>query len=591
MRFSLDQSAERDWFNLEVTVSVGGDNVALTDLLYALSEGQTHLLMASGRYIPLHHPVFARIKELIVEAKSIHEFEGDKLMMSRYQAGMWEELMRLGIVDKQHRAWQSAMQKLLGAQIFSDMDAPKLLEATLRDYQLTGFGWLAFLAAHKLGGVLADDMGLGKTIQVISLILWMKEQAGDAMKPVLVVAPTSVVENWDSELAKFAPTLSKVVMRSGNRTAKLKVAKGADVVVTSYALLRRDFEQINDAVWGSVVLDEAQAVKNHQSQGYAQIRKLRADHKIALTGTPLENNLMELWAIMSVVAPGLLPKPRDFSNLYAKPIEQARDRVQLDRLRLRLKPFMMRRTKSAVAKELPPKTEQVLVVELDPKQRRLYDVQLARERQKVLGLLSGGGLQKNRFMVLKSITLLRQLCLHPGLVDAKHKALNSSKLEALKPQLDEIVKEGHQVLIFSQFTSFLSYAREMVEEMGIEYAYLDGKTKKRAEAVDYFRTGKAPVFLISLKAGGVGLNLTEADYCVMLDPWWNPAVESQAIDRTHRIGQTSHVMVYRMIAKQTIEEKVLALQQKKRQLFTNVLEDGQLFGTAITEDDIRQIFS
>jgi SNF2 family DNA or RNA helicase len=402
-----------------------------------------------------------------------------------------------------------------------------------------------------------------------------------------------VVENWEGELERFAPSLSAVVMKSGDRTADHAAASEADVVITSYALLRRDFDQLEAIDWSSVILDEAQFIKNHQSQAYSQIRQLKADYKIALTGTPLENNLMDIWSIASVVAPGLFPKPKHFIELFQKPIEKVGDQLALTRLRTRLRPFMMRRTKSNVAAELPPKVEQILAVELSPKHRKLYDLHLQRERQKVLGLMQDGGLNKNRFAVLKSITLLRQLCLHPALADKTsptNATIPSSKLETLRPLLEELLAEHHRVLIFSQFTSFLTYAKQMVGDMGITYSYLDGSTKQRGDVVKAFQEGTSQVFLISLKAGGVGLNLTQADYCVMLDPWWNPAAENQAIDRTHRIGQTNTVMVYRLIAKDTIEEKVLALQQKKRQLFQNVLEDGDIFSTAITEDDIRQIF-
>jgi SNF2 family DNA or RNA helicase len=361
------------------------------------------------------------------------------------------------------------------------------------------------------------------------------------------------------------------------------------VTTTSYTLFRLDIDAYAAADWSGLVLDEAQFVKNHQSKVYQCARRLPAPFKLAITGTPMENNLMELWSLLSITAPGLFPNPTRFRDTFARPIERQADAELLARLRRRIKPLVKRRTKAQVAPELPAKQEQVLSIELDPKHRRIYQRHLQRERQKVLGLIDD--VDRNRFTILRSITLLRQLSLHPGLIDAEHLALGSAKIDALLEQLDDVVAGGHRALVFSQFTGFLAQVRDRLDAAGVDYCYLDGSSRNRAAIVARFKDGAAPVFLVSLKAGGFGLNLTEADYCFLLDPWWNPATETQAIDRTHRIGQTRNVVVYRVIAKDTIEEKVLALASRKAELFEGVMNEGNAFGTALDADDIRALVS
>jgi SNF2 family DNA or RNA helicase len=363
---------------------------------------------------------------------------------------------------------------------------------------------------------------------------------------------------------------------------------GADVVVTSYALLRIDFDRYAELGWSGLILDEAQFAKNHQSKIYQCARRLTAPFKLAITGTPMENNLMELWALLSIAAPGLFPRPERFRDYYARPIERDGQADLLGQLRRRIKPLVMRRTKELVAADLPPKQEQVLEVDLHPRHRRVYQTHLQRERQKILGLIHD--MNANRFTILRSLTLLRQLSLHAGLVDEAHYDVPCAKIEVLLEHLRDVAGGGHRALVFSQFTGFLRIVAERLDAEGIAYCYLDGKTRDRAAVIEDFREGTAPVFLISLKAGGFGLNLTEADYCFLLDPWWNPATETQAIDRTHRIGQTRNVMVYRLIAAGTIEEKVMALKERKAELFSSVIDSGNAFGSALSADDIRGLF-
>jgi len=364
---------------------------------------------------------------------------------------------------------------------------------------------------------------------------------------------------------------------------------GADVVVTSYALFRIEFEAYDALPWSALVLDEAQFVKNHQAKTYQCARRLAAPVKVAITGTPLENSLMDLWSMLSIVAPGLFPNPTRFTDVYRTPIEREGDAERLATLRRRVRPLMRRRTKEQVAADLPAKMEHILEVELNPRHRTIYDRQLQRERQKVLGLIED--MSKNRFEIFRSLTLLRQLSLDPALVDPAHSKVGSAKVDALLESLRDVVDGGHRALVFSQFTGFLRVVRDRLDAEGVPYVYLDGRTRNRAARVEEFRSGVAPVFLISLKAGGFGLNLTEADYCFVLDPWWNPAVEAQAVDRTHRIGQDKTVMVYRLVASDTIEEKVMALKARKQDLFSRVVDDGALLSGPLTADDVRGLFA
>ncbi len=429
-------------------------------------------------------------------------------------------------------------------------------------------------------------MGLGKTLQALALICHAR--GGDSgAGPFLVVAPTSVVSNWVGEAGRFASALridavTDTLARCGRTIAEVAAA---DVVVTTYTLFRLDAHAYRAVAWSGLILDEAQYVKNHQAKTYRCARELAAPFKLAITGTPMENNLMELWSLLSITAPGLFPDPKRFAEQFARPIERDGDAEQLGRLRRRIKPLVKRRTKGLVAADLPAKQEQILDVDLHPRHRKLYDTHLQRERQKILGLIDD--LDRNRFTILRSITLLRQLSLHAGLVDDDHEAVPCAKLGALVEQLKDVVGGSHRALVFSQFTRFLAKARARLDAEGIGYCYLDGRTRRRDRVLERFKGGADPVFLISLKAGGFGLNLTDADYCFLLDPWWNPATETQAIDRTHRIGQTRAVMVYRVIARDTIEEKVAALARRKAALFSGVMDEGDLFASSLTAEDIR----
>ncbi len=614
------ESAQRDWFDLGVLVTVDGRSVPFGPLFKALAKGKTKLLLVDNSYLSLRQPVFERLHELIDEARALQEWDTG-LRISRHQAALWSEFEDLADETVQAVAWRATVSGLLaltrgnpptdgdhdpGTDAAPRAPVPALLaepgsvplpaglEATLRPYQLHGFAWLAFLWEHRLGGILADDMGLGKTLQTLALIAHASAQPRDpGRRPFLVVAPTSVVSNWLAEAARFTPGLSVrgiTATEAAGGTPIADAAAGVDVLVTSYALFRLDFAAYQAAGWAGLILDEAQFVKNRASKVHLCARDLDTPFKLALTGTPMENNLLELWALFAIVAPGLFPSARRFAEDYLRPVEAGTNPALVARLRRRIRPLMLRRTKDVVATELPPKQEQTLQIELNPRHRRLYDTFLQRERQKLFGLIDD--LDKNRFVVFRSLTLLRMLSLDPSLVDEKYAGVPSSKLDALFEQLADVVDEGHRALVFSQFTSFLGKAAARLDAAGIAYSYLDGSTLHRSAVIDGFKEGAAPVFLISLKAGGFGLNLTEADYVFLLDPWWNPATETQAVDRAHRIGQTKNVMVYRMVATDTIEEKVMALKEQKAALTGSVLDGGGLagdagFSDALTADDLR----
>jgi SNF2 family DNA or RNA helicase len=529
--------------------------------------------------------------------------------------GLWSDFEDLADESEPAVTWRESAQALADLDHLPATEVPYLNGAMLRPYQVQGFRWLALLYRCRLGGILADDMGLGKTLQTLALIAHAKTEHAVAeaadrspatddatLPPFLVVAPTSVVPNWVKEAAAFTPDLDvRVVAEStkkrGSRLAE--VVDGADVIVMSYAMLRLEEDPISRLDWAGFVLDEAQFVKNSSALTHQAAKSVRAPFRLALTGTPLENSLRDVWSLFSITAPGLFPSRRRFDEEYVRPIESGENPGRMQRLQRRIRPFMMRRTKDLVAADLPEKQEQAINVELNAAHRKLYDRVLQKERKKILGFIDSE-YDKQRFIVFRSLTLLRMLALDPSIVDAEHAEVPSSKLAALMERLDDVIAEGHRSIVFSQFTSFLDRVAEGLDARGVPHVVLDGSTRNRGAVVDAFRSGEAPVFLISLKAGGFGLNLTEADYVFLMDPWWNPASENQAIDRAHRIGQTKSVMVYRYVAEGTIEQKVLALQKRKAELFDSLMSEagtfegrgpsGQAFSQTVTAEDILGLF-
>lgn len=520
-----------------------------------------------------------------------------------------------------------ALQKT-SRRVIAQRPVPAGLQAALRPYQVEGFQWLSFLYEQRLGGILADDMGLGKTVQALALLAHAMEEhraaseraaeRGESVEPFapfLVVAPTSVISNWAAEAERFLPE-AKVVTITETTAGKTPLAErvaGAHLVLTSYTLLRMDEDAytgyartlgrtVDDLTgklsapegWGALLLDEAQFVKNTGTRAWSIARAMPARTKIAMTGTPIENNLMELWALLAIVADGLFPSARAFRDLYARPAESGEDPAHAAataaRLRRRIRPLMLRRTKELVAAELPAKNDTRVNLPLAPGHRRIYDTHLQRERQKVLGLLED--MDKNRFTIFQSLTLLRRLALDAALIDPDaYAGVSSVKRDYLVQQLPGLLERGHRVLVFSQFTGYLKSISARLAEEGIGHLYLDGSTRNRAEVIDAFTSGQEPVFLISLKAGGFGLNLTEADHVFIMDPWWNPAAEQQAVDRIHRIGQDKEVHVYRLVAEGTIEEKVMQLKESKAALFDAVVGEGEFASAAVTAEDVRELFA
>ena len=525
-------------------------------------------------------------------------------------------------------ALQKTSRKKTSRQIIPSCPVPTGLQAILRPYQVEGFQWLSFLYEQRLGGILADDMGLGKTVQALALLAHAIEEhravsertteRGESVEPFapfLVVAPTSVITNWAAEAERFLPE-AKVVIITETTAGKTPLAEriaGAHLVLTSYTLLRMDEDAytgyartLGRAVdeftgelsapegWGALLLDEAQFVKNTGTRAWSIARAMPARTKIAMTGTPIENNLMELWALLAIVADGLFPSARAFRDLYARPAESGEDPAHAAataaRLRRRIRPIMLRRTKELVAAELPAKNDTRVNLPLAPGHRRIYDTHLQRERQKVLGLLED--MDKNRFTIFQSLTLLRRLALDAALIDPDaYAGVSSVKRDYLVQQLPDLLEKGHRVLVFSQFTGYLKSISARLAEEGIGHLYLDGSTRNRAEVIEAFTSGQEPVFLISLKAGGFGLNLTEADHVFIMDPWWNPAAEQQAVDRIHRIGQDKEVHVYRLVAEGTIEEKVMQLKESKAALFDAVVGEGEFASAAVTAEDVRELFA
>lgn len=600
LRITAVESVDRDWFDLGIVVTIEGRTIPFATLFSALSRGRTRIKLSDGAWFSLAHPALQRLRDLLDEAAALDEWEAGP-RLPRTHLSLWAEFEDLADQSEAAVEWRRLARALRDVADVPQVPAPPGFRAELRPYQREGLSWLALLHRHRLGGILADDMGLGKTLQLLALIAHAKT-LGDE-RPWLVVAPTSVLPTWRDEAARFAPGLRVAVVEATavrrDRTIA-EVAADVDIVVAPYGVVRADADEFAGPHWAGVVLDEAQFVKNPATRIHRAIAALRTDAVFAATGTPIENGLDDLWALLALTAPGLFPSIRQFREDYTRAIEQlpadaptalsaaaagAHREKTLDRLRRRVRPFLLRRTKDVVASDLPPKQEQEIAVALGPAHQELYDRVLQRERQKVLGLLDD--LDRQRFIVFRSLTLLRMLALAPGLVDEHDAHLGSAKLDVLLERLVEVAAEGHRALVFSQFTSFLDLAAARLDAAGLAYAHLDGSTARRGEVIEGFRGGDAPVFLISLKAGGFGLTLTEAEYVFVLDPWWNPAAESQAIDRAHRIGQTRSVFVYRLIAAGTVEEKVRALQHRKAALFDAVIDDDDAFAASLDADDIR----
>ncbi|MCB9594366.1 MAG: SNF2 helicase associated domain-containing protein [Sandaracinaceae bacterium] len=578
-----------DWLSLDMSFATEGVAVDADELRMCLEHGRHLVKLADGSYAPVRAEDVGEILERMAEIYA----GGSKDKLPLTQAGRVQDLLRLvGAEANVTPAAKELFSKLGNVEEIPAVPKPRNLKVkTFRDYQKRGFSWLAFLHECGTGGILADDMGLGKTLQTIALLLWAKNK--HKRKISLVVAPTSVVPNWQLEIEKFAPKLTTVLWQGADRQDKRVELDDADVMITSYALLRRDEEFLQSLDLRYVILDEAQHIKNPLSATARAAKRLESERRLALTGTPIENRLSEIWSIFDFVSPGLLGTLKSFEERYSKPIDRG-DEESAAKLRTIIRPLVMRRTKAEVAPELPEKIQQEIVVPMADEQSKLYKQMLKQVRDSVLSEVESKGIGRAQIQILAALTRMRQVACDPRLtnLNGEWSDETSGKLQALREIVEEAIAGGHRMLIFSQFVSMLTLIRSMMEEVGATYEYLDGSTKDRQERVNHFNNDESVnAFLISLKAGGTGLNLTGADTVVHFDPWWNPAVEDQATDRAHRIGQEKVVTVYRLIARDSVEEKILKLSEKKRELVSNVLTTESTPLKGLTKADIDDLFS
>ena len=602
---SLHQ-ADDGWFDIALEITVNGRKLRLEPLLTSLFKRDDRWLTAalesindeelidlkSDRNERLHLRA-ARLKPIVRVLVDLFDNIGEGSM----RISAWDTA-RLDALDST-RHWQfhgdesirHLAQRLLNAPEVSNISIPHGLRAELRGYQRQGLNWMQFLREHALSGILADDMGLGKTLQTLAHILAEKE-ANRLDRPALIVVPNTLIYNWCEEAQKFAPTLRVLNLQGTERHARFNQIPTHDLILTSYALLWRDQAMLAEYEYHLLILDEAQYVKNAATKAATTIRDLRARHRLCLTGTPLENHLGELWAQFDFLLPGFLGTHKDFTKRWRSPIEKGGDTVRRELLARHIRPFMLRRSKDEVATELPPKTIMVRTVELEGTQRDLYETVRAAMQEKVRAAISAKGLARSHIIVLEALLKLRQVCCDPRLVKLKQTAhINeSAKLSLLLDMLPALIEDGRRILLFSQFTSMLDLIAVALDDAKIAYVVLTGETRDRHVPIKQFTQGLVPLFLISLKAGGVGLNLTAADTVIHYDPWWNPAVENQATDRAHRLGQDKPVFVYKLIAAGSVEEKIVAMQEKKAALADAILSENGANAEKFSVDDLQALF-
>jgi superfamily II DNA or RNA helicase len=609
------------WFDLQVSFTTGGgERFSAADIQRLLLSGQSHTPLRNGKLAVIDTGAVEELQEVLLDCAP--EQHGGGYRMNNAQAGFLDATLQ------QHTQWQVQAPSAWKNRVASlsgeaNIECPPLgaLENVLRPYQKQGVAWLHFLRRNGFGGILADEMGLGKTLQTLVLLETTAEERLKAMRPCLLVCPTSLVFNWISEAKKFTPNLKVLALTGPDRFAVLQSSPSElhrerslsspsplrgeragvrgpllndfDLIVTSYALIRRDSECYASLEFDTVILDEAQHIKNRQTQNAQAVKSIRSKHRLVLTGTPLENSVLDLWSIFDFLMPGYLGSAQDFRDRYEVPITREKDGAAQTRLARRLKPFMLRRLKRDVVKDLPAKLEQISFCELTADQQQVYAQVLKASRKEVLDAVGTQGLARSRMIILSALLRLRQVCCDLRLLklDQINLQTASGKLDLFSELLEEVIDGGHRVLVFSQFVSMLALIRERLDAEQIAYTYLDGSTPDRGEVVTRFQTDSSiPVFLISLKAGGVGLNLTAADTVIHFDPWWNPAVEAQATDRAHRIGQTRVVTSYKLIARETVEEKILLLQNRKRELIEATLGGEETFAERLNWDEVQELF-
>jgi len=589
-----------DWFNLRLDIEIDGQRISLLRLLLPLLDEFEPDQLPQTLYIPLDKTNYISLNadEIRPYLQTLYELydtaqpDQERVRLSRYDAALLSELE-----NQTNLKWQgNTFLRELGEKLrhfdgIQRCPVPKGFLGQLRDYQETGLSWLAFLREYQLNGILADDMGLGKTVQTIAHIQ-NEKLSGRLKKPVLVIAPTSLMGNWRRETNSFAPDLKVIVLHGPNRRAQFSAIAESDVVLTTYPLLSRDADTLLAQQYHLLVLDEAQLIKNPRAKAAQVVRKLQTSHRLCLTGTPMENHLGELWAQFDFLMPGFLGNLRTFKRVYQNPIEKHGDADRRAQLARRVAPFMLRRKKDEVERELPPKTEMIRSVPLGKQQAVLYETIRLSMESRIRETIASKGLARSHITILDALLKLRQTCCDPGLLKLQQakKVKESAKLEMLMEMLPELLEEGRRVLIFSQFVSMLNIIKAALDGQDIAYLELTGQTRNRDDVIEQFDQKQADVFLISLKAGGVGLNLTSADTVILYDPWWNPAVESQAMDRTHRIGQDKPVFVYKLLTEGTVEEKILALQKRKKALAEGIYGKPGEDSGKLSNDDIQVLF-
>jgi superfamily II DNA or RNA helicase len=581
----LEVASGIDWFDLRGAIDFGdGRSAPFPQLLAAVARGDDVVVLDDGSVGLLPEDWLRRYAAIA----GFGSIDGDSIRFGRSQVALLDALLAAQpaiAYDETFARLRSELHTFAGIR---PEDPPRSFRGTLREYQREALGWFDFLRRFRFGGCLADDMGLGKTVMVLALLDARRQTKGsDGRLPSIVVVPRSLVFNWRDEAARFSPKLKIADYTGAQRDPKS--LGGADVVLTTYGTLRRDAARLTGLEFDYAILDEAQAIKNAATASAKSARLLRARHRLALSGTPIENHLGELWSLFEFLNPGLLGTAKAFQHASSA---RLRGDDHLEWLSRSLRPFILRRTKEQVAPELPRRTEQTLQCELEPSQRRHYDELRAHYRQTLLTRIARDGVNRSKMQILEALLRLRQAACHSGLIDPARAHEPSAKFEVLIPRLLEVIAEGHKALVFSQFTSLLALLRPRLDSLNTPYEYLDGRTRDRASRVERFQTdANCPLFLISLKAGGLGLNLTAAEYVFLLDPWWNPAVEAQAIDRAHRIGQSRHVFAYRLLARDTVEEKVAELQQSKRDLADAILKADAGFVRSLKAEDLEMLLS
>jgi len=581
-------SSGLDWFDAKVEIDFEGQRVGIADIKKALAAKQSFVQLGDGTLGILPDEWLKKYSLLF----KVGEGKVDKLRLSKYHMSVIDELYENKEIAELTFSLDEKFERLREFKNIPEIPAPESLQSILRPYQTAGYQWLSYLNDVGWGGILADDMGLGKTIQALTMLQYYKTSTGNIKA--IVVCPTTLIYNWENEIRKFTPSLTWQIHHGSMRSRDMDALQKANIIITTYGTLRSDIQVLMKINYDYVVLDESQAIKNPSSKVTKAACLLNAKNRVCMSGTPLQNNTFDIFAQMNFLNPGLLGTMEFFRNEFATPIDKFGEQEQKDHLRKLLFPFILRRTKEQVAKDLPEKTETILFCEMEKEQRKIYDAYRNSYRDKIMGTIDQQGIDKSQLTILQGLMKLRQICDSPAILNEQEKFPNNSiKLDELSREITENIGE-HKALVFSQFLGMLALIRAKLQEEGIAYEYFDGSTNiaDRQKAIDNFQNNdKCRVFLISLKAGGVGLNLTAADYVYIVDPWWNPAVEQQAIDRTHRIGQTKNIFAYRMICIDTIEDKILQLQERKRKLASELISDDANFVKALSKADVEYLFS